>query len=573
VQEADVAVLVVYFATMILVGIGYAQRAKSLDMYFAGGKQLSWWLGGVSIVMASVSTFSIVVYAALGYQYGLVALTIYWTTVPAVLLITWFFAIRWRRAGVLTPTEFLETRFSPAVRQLVVWSTLPLKVFDDALKIVAIGVFVAAGLKVSPIGAAVAVGLVTVLYTMMGGLWAVVITDFVQFVLVATGVVLLVPLTLRAAGGWHHVVAVLPPRFFYPVSAPYTWGYVGSFLLLNILSVSGNWSMVQRFYSARNDREARRIGWTAALLFFLLPPVWTLTGMFARAYIAPSGFDPQTVYARVSADLLPPGMFGLVIAALFAAAMSVISSSLNVTAAVLTIDVHQRLIHPDATQRELVFVGRVFTMIIGVLALIIALVVIHFHWSIFDAMVLIFGFFVPPTVLPLIAGLLTRRLSARGAIAGFVAGISVGVLFLFFRSMSASSNASNIESLTVPSETVVTGLVLFLAAILFPVKGEAADRSARFSEKLGKLALPTGVVEDPAPIAGLVIGVMGVVLAVLGMGVLAKPNLLTIGTGLGLLAIGLGMRWKSFSPEKLQLLGRRFWLIAKGLETERSEKR
>ena len=190
-QKADTAVLVTYFIAMILVGVVYSRRVKSLDMYFAGGKQLSWWLGGVSVVMASVSTFSIVVYSALGYQYGLVAVTLYWTTVPATLLATWLFAVRWRRAGVLTPTEFLETRFSPGVRQLFVWSTVPLKVFDDALKIVAIGLFVSAGLKISAVGAVVAVGLVTVFYTMLGGLWAVVITDFVQFVLVAAGVVLL----------------------------------------------------------------------------------------------------------------------------------------------------------------------------------------------------------------------------------------------------------------------------------------------------------------------------------------------------------------------------------------------
>jgi solute:Na+ symporter, SSS family len=542
VQKADTAVLVTYFIAMILVGVIYSRRVKSLDMYFAGGKQLSWWLGGVSVVMASVSTFSIVVYSALGYQYGLVALTLYWTTVPATLLATWLFAVRWRRAGVLTPTEFLETRFSPGVRQLFVWSTVPLKVFDDALKIVAIGLFVSAGLKISPVGAVVAVGLVTVFYTMLGGLWAVVITDFVQFVLVATGVILLAPLTLHAAGGWHHVVAVLPKELFRPVSGPYTWGYLGSFLVLSTLSAAGNWSLIQRFYSARNDREARGIGWTAAFLFLVLPPIWIITGMAARAFIAPSGFDAQTIYARVSADLLPPGMFGLMIAALFAAAMSVISSSLNVTAAVLTVDVHQRLIHPAATQHELVFVGRALTVVTGLIALVIALVAIHFHWSMFDAMVLAFGFVLPPTVLPVVGGLLTRRLSAGGALAGFLAGISVSSFFLFYRSISAPSNASQIQSVSLLLATCATSVVLLLAAWLFPAKGEAADRSNRFQAKLEGSAPSTVDAESPAPIAGLIIGVMGLVLAVIGTGVLARTNWLTMGTGLGLLAIGLAMR-------------------------------
>lgn len=187
-RGADLAVLVSYFVTMIAIGLAYSRQMKSLDMYFAGGRQLSWWLGGVSFLMAYVSALSIVVYAGFGYQYGLVALTIYWTTVPGTLLVTWLFARRWRRAGVLTPVEFLEARFSPAVRQIFVWSGIPLKVIDEGLKIVAIGIFVSASMRISPWMAMIAVGVITLTYTMLGGLWAVVITDFVQFVLVTTGV-------------------------------------------------------------------------------------------------------------------------------------------------------------------------------------------------------------------------------------------------------------------------------------------------------------------------------------------------------------------------------------------------
>ena len=212
----DLVIVVVYFVTMVAIGLVYSRQMKSLDMYFAGGKQVSWWLGGVSFVMAYVSALSIVVYAGLGYQYGLVALTIYWTTVPATLVVTWLFARRWRRAGVLTPVEFLETRFSSAVRQVFVWSGIPLKVIDEGLKIVAIGIFVSAGTGISPFWAMAAVGIITLIYTVLGGLWAVVITDFVQFVLVTTGILLLLPLTYRAVGGWHRFVAAVPGRLLPP---------------------------------------------------------------------------------------------------------------------------------------------------------------------------------------------------------------------------------------------------------------------------------------------------------------------------------------------------------------------
>jgi len=538
---ADLAVLTAYFATMLGVGFAYSRHMKSLDLYFAGGKQLSWWLGGISFLMAYVSALSIVVYAGLGYQYGLVALSIYWTTVPGTLLTTWLLARRWRRAGVLTPMEFLETRFSSLVRQLFAWSGIPLRVIDEGLKIVAIGIFVSAGLKISPIIAMVAVGLITLLYTVAGGLWAVVITVFVQFVLVSTAVLMLVPLAWRAAGGWKHFISAVPPDFLRPVHVPYTWEYIGAFLVLSGLSLAGNWSLIQRFYSARNDRECRGVGWFASLLFFLLPPLWIFTGMFARAFIPLQGFDPQTIYARVSAALLPPGMLGLLIAALFAATMSVLSSGYNVIAAVLTVDVHQRLIHPHASQRELVGVGRILTAFVALFPLGIALAVTYFHWTIFDTMVAAFGFFLPPTVLPVLAGLLSRRLSAGGALAGFTVGMGMGLAFLAYKWIFKPASLSSFQAASIVIPAGITTLVLVVAAYAFPATGEAAERASAFFDRLARPALSTSAVEiSPAPVAGLVIGLMGLVLLVIGSGLLTpRAYTLTLGTGAVLVAIGV----------------------------------
>jgi solute:Na+ symporter, SSS family len=547
-RGADLAVLIAYFATMIGVGFAYARQMKSLDLYFAGGKQLSWWLGGISFMMAYVSALSIVVYAGLGYQYGLVALSIYWTTVPAALLTTWLLARRWRRAGVLTPMEFLETRFSPLVRQLFVWSGIPLRLIDEGLKIVAVGIFVSAGLKISPVMAMIAVGLITLLYTVAGGLWAVVITVFVQFVLVSTAILMLLPLAWRSAGGWHHFLSVVPPDFLRPAHAPYTWEYVGAFLVLSCLSLAGNWSLIQRFYSARNDREARGVGWFASLLFFLLPPVWIFTGMFARAFVPIQGFDPQGIYARLSVTLLPPGMLGLLIAALFSATMSVLSSGYNVIAAVLTVDVHQRLIHPGATQRELVVVGRILTALVALFPLGIALAVTYFHWTIFDTMVAAFGFFLPPTVLPVLAGLLSRRLSAGGALAGFSVGITAGLAFLVYKWNFKPANLSSFQAASIVIPAALTTLVLAAAAYAFPAKGEAATRASAFFDSLALPSISTPeTAVSPAPVAGLVIGLMGLVLLVLGSGLLLqRAYTLTLGTGAGLVVIGTIMMGSRF---------------------------
>ncbi len=540
---ADLTVLIAFFTTMIAVGFAYSRQMKSLDLYFAGGKQLSWWLGGISFMMAYVSALSIVVYAGLGYQFGLVALSIYWTTVPATLLTTWVLARRWRRTGVLTPMEFLEKRFSPFLRQLFLWSGIPLRLIDEGLKIVAIGIFVSAGMRISPVLAMTAVGLITLLYTVAGGLWAVVITVLVQFVLVSAAIILMLPLAWRFMGSWQHFLSAVPQDFLKPAHPPYTWSYVGAFIVLSTLSLAGNWSLIQRFYSARTDQEARGVGWFASLLFLVLPPVWILTGMFARAFIAPRGFDPQTIYARLSVELLPPGMLGLLIAALFSATMSVISSGYNVIAAVLTVDVHQRLIHPGATQRELVIVGRVLTAIVALFPLAIALSVTYFHWTIFDTMVAAFGFFLPPTVLPVLAGLVSRRLSAGGALAGFIAGIGAGLAFLAYKVAAKPASLSEFQAASIVIPTAITLLALVISAWAFPVRGEAAKRASDFFNLLASpsaSAHQTGI--NPAPVAGVVVGLMGLVLLAVGSGAFTHHlYALTLETGAVFVAIGVLM--------------------------------
>jgi SSS family solute:Na+ symporter len=541
-HAADLTVLAAYFLTMLGVGIVYAPHMKSLDLYFAGGKQLPWWIGGVSFVMSYVSALSIVVYAGLGYEYGVVALTIYWTTVPATLLITWLLARRWRRAGIITPVEFLETRFSPAIRQVFAWSGIPLKLLDEGLKIVAIGIFVSTGLGISPFAAMSVVAVITLVYTVLGGLWAAVITDFVQFVLVTTAIVLLVPLAWHAAGGWHGLRAAVPPGFFHPTTARYSWSYVGAFLVLSGLSLAGNWSLIQKFYAAHTERDCRGTGWLASLLFFLLPPLWILTGMLARAFIPFRHFDPQTIYAREGMALLPSGMFGLVVAALFAATMSVLASGYNVVAAVLTVDVHQRWVHPQADRRELMRVGRILTAVGAVGTLAIALSVTYFHWTIFNTMVTAFGFFLPPTVLPMLAGLLSRRLSTSGALAGFFAGIASGLVFLVALAIRKPSSLGEFQAMSIVIPAFITTLVLF-AARYFPVSGEARDRAERFFARLSQPSqIPAGDILGPAPIAGSVIAVMGVVLVLMSSGFLPFPrNFLTMGTGGVFVLIGTAM--------------------------------
>jgi uncharacterized sodium:solute symporter family permease YidK len=249
-------------------------------------------------------------------------------------------------------------------------------------------------------------------------------------------------------------------------------------------------------------------------------------------------------------------MLGLIIAALFAATMSVLSSGYNVIAAVLTVDVHRRLIRPNASQKELVVVGRVLTAVVAMVALAIALAVTHFHWTIFDTMVAAFGFFLPPTVLPILGGLLSRRLSAAGAMAGFFVGIGIGLGLLLYKWTFKPANLSAFQAASILIPAGITALVLVVAAYAFPARGEAAERASQFLARLGRTAIASESQASPAPVAGLVIAIMGLVLVVTGSGVAAtRANMLTLGTGIMLGLIG----WVMMRSGGLM---RRLWPLA-----------
>jgi Na+/proline symporter len=317
------------------------------------------------------------------------------------------------------------------------------------------------------------------------------------------------------------------------------------FILLVSLSMSGNWSLVQRFYAARSEKDARRVGWTAGILFLLLPPVWIVAGMAARVWL-PGNWaqnnDPQYVYAEISRLLLPPGLLGLIVAALFAATMSVLSAGYNVIASVLTVDVYRRHIRPRASQRHLLVVGKILTVAVGLTAMAVAGLVLHFRWTIFDTMVTAFGFFLPPTVLPVLAGLVWPRITSRGALAGFLAGLASGTAFLGVRVYLPASYNYPLQTVSIWVSSAVVVLAMFLAS-----RKDTPERAriAEFYRSLAQPAVPSPAAKLPEPflISGVVLLLLGLVLGGIG-GFARGPGRLALWVGLLLTALGGALLWR-----------------------------
>jgi solute:Na+ symporter, SSS family len=501
-ETADHIVIFGYFVLLISIGLYYWRRMRVATDLFAGGRNVPWWLSGVSFYLTGFSAFTFVAYSEMAYRYGLVAVTLAWSAAAAMLAGTIFLAPRWQRARILSPVEFLEARYSPGIRQALAWSGIPLRVLDGGLKIYATGVFVAVGLGYDLRWSIVGSGLVMLLYTFMGGLWAVLVTDYVQFIVLSLGVVILLPLVFSRLEGLDSLGAGAPADFLSPIGGPITPLYVFAFYMLVMLSYNGNWAYAQRFYSVANEREARKAGALAVALMVIGPPLFILPAVAGRTLLPELMVPPNTpqfTYAALAVEFLPAGVMGLMIAAMFSATMSTLSSDYNVTASVLTEDIYRRLFDPNASERRRVLVGRLATLAVGLLTIGIGvLLTATAQRGLFELMVTVFGLFVGPMLLPTLAGLLSRRLTHRGAAAGIVAGFTSGISLYLYRNWALAGRADvdpmwlrfDFEALTILTNIGVTAGAMVLVSWLDRVTPEDRRRVAEFFERLGRPIAP-----------------------------------------------------------------------------------
>jgi solute:Na+ symporter, SSS family len=360
------------------------------------------------------------------------------------------------------------------------------------------GIFVSVGMGYDLRTSILVTGLVMLLYTFMGGLWAVMVTDYVQFIVLTLGVVVLFPLVIGRAGGLDGLFHSVPADFGSPVGGPITPLYVFAFYLLVMLSYNGNWAYAQRFYSVRNEREARKAGLLAVAFKLAGPPLFILPAVAARSLMPELMVPPNTpqyTYAALALEFLPAGLMGLMIAAMFSATMSTLSADYNVMASVITEDVYRRLIDPGASQRRLVLVGRLATLVVGLITICIGmLLVTTAQRGLFEVMVTVFGLFVGPMLLPTLAGLVSRRLTVRGAAAGIAAGLISGAFFFSYKTWWLAGRPGidpnwlryNYEAITILTNITVTIAAMTIVTTLEPVRPEERRRIADFFVRLAR---------------------------------------------------------------------------------------
>ena len=456
----DYAVIAAFFGVMIGVGVYYSRKSKSSDQFFGNDKTVPWWLSGVSFYMNSFSALAFVMYSALAYKFGWVPVTVSWLSVPAVLLGAWFLAVRWRRAAKGSPIDYIAERYTPSMCRTLAILGLPMQLLDNALKLLAIGTVVGVGMGFPLFWSICISGVIIVLYTFLGGLKATLTCDFIQFLVILVVIFALPPLCLEKVGGLSNFIDKVPAGFFDFTNGKYTWVYMLVFFCCVGSTLSTNWSLVQRYYSTKSERDAKKMAYLVAALLFLGPPIFFFPAMAARVFLPGIPEDQMNgVYALVCREVLPVGMIGMVIAAMFSATMSSLAGNFNAAAAVLT----------NELRLKGMAWARAMTILVGgaVIALTFVMQYAQGADDLFNLSNKVFGVFLPPIAIPMLCGIFVKRFSKRSGLVGLVGGIAVGLAIFI---AGAKPELACLREMTwIFSATAIATIVfLFLGTLFLP---------------------------------------------------------------------------------------------------------
>ena len=447
----DYLVILAYFTVVIFVGMYFARYIRQAKDYFAAGNIMPWWLAGTSFYKASFSAALFVIYNEIAYKYGIVAVVICWISPICVLIGGYFTAHLWRRSRVITPLGFMERRFNKTVHQVFVWTGLPLRIFDNSLKILSTSIIFAValrGLGLTVVQFMILIGVIMILYSIMGGQMTVIITDFVNVSILAVAVIAMFIMTLGRIGNLGKFILRLPEGFLNPLRQPYGISYlIFTVFLIGVLTLSASWSLVQKYNTLKSEKEIRKMLRLIAGLQFVMPPIFFFPGLAARVLI-PNLANPREVYAAIGMKILPIGMMGFILAAAISSTMSTLGSEFNTLSGVLTRDFFKKKINPNISEKQEIFLGRFFTLVIGAMTVILAILFNALQgFNLMDIMFRLFSAFGPAIMIPLIFGLLFRKFNARGAlwgvIAGSITGVALGLANFFLIQMYADQMKTN----------------------------------------------------------------------------------------------------------------------------------
>lgn len=427
----DLLVILAYLAVMLAAGYWGYRRAKNNDDFLVAGRRLgpAFYMGTLAaVVLGGASTIGGV---SLGYTYGISGMWLVFWLGAGIIALSLFFSGTLTRLRVYSLPEMLERRYGTASSRAI--SGVIMIAYDlmvSVTSVLAIGTVVNVILGVPQFPAILIGGGVVVIYSVLGGMWSISLTDILQFIIMTIGIFLiLLPMGLDEAGGWSGLQAELPESFFQP--AEIGGATIFTYFLIYFFGIIIGQDIWQRVFTARSPKVAKYAGLGAGVYCMLYAVAGAVIGMTA-AVLYPGLEVADDAFAVLTAGVLPAGLSGLVLAAALAAVMSTASATLLASSTIFANDVWGRLVkgrsHSDSISES-----RWWTLAAGAVVIAISLMV----QDVVAALTVAYNLLVGGLIVPVIGALFWRRATAPAALAAMGIGSLVVITLMITEGMMA----------------------------------------------------------------------------------------------------------------------------------------
>jgi len=580
----DYGLIGLYFVIIIWVGFYAARQNRTTDEYFKGGGKIPWVIAGLSNWVSGYSAFMFVAAAGFTYLHGVGAAVIFTSAVWAYILGYFVFGKLWRRARISSPLQFLTRRYSPSTTYFYsITSIIPQIVgIGQGLYILCIFISTALGFneREFDLGFAVVtgfqlsiilVGAVMVIYSVIGGLWAAVLSDTVQAVIITTMTLIIFPVSFSYLGEGHGFLAGLsrllseaPEGYFQLSGDTANPLFLIAYFLNVLLGYNVGWAIVQRYYSVRDERDTKKMALLCAVLALLGPLLWILPVMASRIIfpdinsIWPSFAVPaEASFVSLALLLLPHGLIGFVVSAILSATLGQANDAFNWLAATLTRDIYvplrKRLTRLETSDRHQLVIARLTMFIVGALGVWVALYIPKLGGAFQFA--LQFYSLTAAFMMPVALGLLYTRTPWWSGMASCSAAIIVALTLMALGVWNDHAFVRNMFS-----ESLAATVVFFGSAFWFKRDDPRHQELLKFEEDLKRPALSEAKGFDPSGLGAYLL--MGRICLILGAVLIAcmfipstqlAPSSLNVVAGVMLLGLGAAIFYLTRNRSKTHL--------------------
>ncbi|MGE7774724.1 sodium:solute symporter [Chitinophaga sp. NPDC101104] len=451
---ADIVITIGYILLIVAIGLWTGLRKKSAategsGAYFLAGKTLRWPMIGLALFATNISCLHLVSLAQSGFDSGLLNGNFEWMAAFTLILLALFFVPFYIRSGVATLPDFLERRYNRACRDwLAIVSIVSAVIIHIAFSFLAGGIVLETLFGIDMYASIIVIAALTGLYTIVGGLRAVVVTESIQSVVLIAGAVIITVAAWNKMGGWQPMEAVLANQgaldklsMMRPVGDASGMSWMAVFLGYPILGIwywCADQTIVQRVLGAKDENHAR-VGALFCGFIKILPVfIFVLPGLFAWALYQSGGLDlsalkhgtgevdSKGIYTLMITQLLPSGLIGVLVAALLSGLMSQIAGALNSIATLASFDLYKRF-RPETKDADLVKAGR-WASALALLVSIGLLPLLNRYQSLFEGINDVIAHIAPPITCVFLLGIFWKRASARSAQLTLWIGSALGAL-------------------------------------------------------------------------------------------------------------------------------------------------